>query len=238
MKTCAKCKQQKQPSDFYASKRFKDGRRTECKQCDKKRALDWHKNNPEKSAANNKEWHERNPEARARHRKTTYQNNIEKSKADSKKWKQENKEKRDNTNAIYRQENRESLRLKQLDYSRENVELNRQRMRQWAKDNPEKMRERNKEWRKAHPEISRNRVRLRRAQLSGAKVKWANKFIMRDIYDLARLRTKATGIAFHVDHIVPIKHKLVCGLHCEANLQVIEGLSNCRKSNRHWPDMP
>lgn len=49
--------------------------------------------------------------------------------------------------------------------------------------------------------------------------------------------TAETGIQHQVDHIVPLRHPLVCGLHCEANLQVIPALDNQRKSNRIWPNM-
>lgn len=50
--------------------------------------------------------------------------------------------------------------------------------------------------------------------------------------------TAATGVQHSVDHIVPLLHPLVCGLHCPANLRVIPLADNQRKSNNHWPDMP
>jgi len=63
-------------------------------------------------------------------------------------------------------------------------------------------------------------------------VPWANEFFISEAYDLAILREKATGFKWEVDHIIPITHKLVCGLHVENNLQVIPATENIRKRNR------
>lgn len=78
----------------------------------------------------------------------------------------------------------------------------------------------------------------RRLIKNKSKPQWANIFFMREAYNLARLRTKITGIKWHVDHIVPLRSKLVCGLHCEDNFQVITAIENIKKKNIYWPDMP
>lgn len=78
----------------------------------------------------------------------------------------------------------------------------------------------------------------RRAKKLRAMPSWANEFFISEAYDIAKNRTLITGIEWHVDHIVPLNSKVVCGLHTEQNLQVIPAAINCSKSNRHWPDMP
>jgi Uri superfamily endonuclease len=69
-------------------------------------------------------------------------------------------------------------------------------------------------------------------------VLWADSSNMDEKYLLAKHLSEQTGAQWHVDHIVPLFSSLVCGLHCEANMQVIPAEENISKSNRVWPDMP
>lgn len=68
--------------------------------------------------------------------------------------------------------------------------------------------------------------RLYKAQRVHAYPAWADRSKISEIYEKARL----TGM--HVDHIIPLKHDLVCGLHCEFNLQLMDPLENIKKSNQ------
>lgn len=102
----------------------------------------------------------------------------------------------------------------------------------WKQAYPERARELARAWWKKNQALRAFHEAKRRAITKQATPKWANQFFMREIYDLARLRTKLTGFKWHVDHIVPLRSDVVCGLHCEYNLQVIPAVANIRKNNR------
>lgn len=53
---------------------------------------------------------------------------------------------------------------------------------------------------------------------------------VKKIYDESKAMRKC-GIKVHVDHIIPLRHKLVCGLTCPANLQIISTEEDLAKGN-------
>ena len=78
-------------------------------------------------------------------------------------------------------------------------------------------------------------VRKRQAAQIQRTPKWLTKndfWMMQEAYELADLRTKLFGFSWHVDHIIPLRGKLVSGLHVPQNLQVIPWLDNLKKHNR------
>jgi hypothetical protein len=121
----------------------------------------------------------------------------------------------------------------------------------YAKKYPEKVVAKTQKWRDANPEkaatISRTtrvkhaaRVGANKAKYRADKVqqtpKWVDAeelWLIKEAYSLAALRTKMFGFSWHVDHVVPLKGKLVSGLHTIANLQVIPAKDNIRKNNRY-----
>lgn len=78
----------------------------------------------------------------------------------------------------------------------------------------------------AHPELA---VRYKASKRA---IPWADKFILAEAYDLAKRRSVATGIMWSVDHIIPLRHPRITGLHTHNNIQVIPQRINEVKGNR------
>jgi 5-methylcytosine-specific restriction endonuclease McrA len=96
----------------------------------------------------------------------------------------------------------------------------------------------NRQWSVANKDKRRAADARHKAAKRNATPAWADMQAIAAIYREAVNAEKLNGMRMHVDHIVPLQHSLVCGLHCEANLRVISGPKNESKKNYWWPDMP
>jgi len=75
----------------------------------------------------------------------------------------------------------------------------------------------------------------RKASVANRTPPWLNEPHLKEIrciYELRKRLTDCLGIAFHVDHVVPLNGKDVSGLHVPWNLQVIPERLNLLKSNK------
>jgi predicted transcriptional regulator len=115
-------------------------------------------------------------------------------------------------------------------------EQRREYSRRYRAENADKM----KEYTDAHRGEMAARLALRRAKKRNATPKWLTKEQRRQIQSLyvqsARLADE-TGVKHEVDHIHPLQHADLCGLHVPWNLRIITKSENSAKSNSFLPEL-
>lgn len=103
---------------------------------------------------------------------------------------------------------------------------------EYQKQNKEKYRAIKSNWKRKNKDaVCADRAKRRSSELNSIP-KWA------DLQQIKNIYKKAKKEGLSVDHIVPLRSKLVCGLHCETNLALIPLEENILKNNYYWPDMP
>jgi hypothetical protein len=105
----------------------------------------------------------------------------------------------------------------------------------WQQNNKDKKSKNYKNWQVNNRAKVNSYNSYRRALELQATPKWltaSHKLHMECKYSLAVMFSKHTAEQHHVDHIVPLNGKTVCGLHVPWNLRVIPAVENLRKSNR------
>lgn len=131
--------------------------------------------------------------------------------------------------------NPEFFREKEKAYKEKNREAVLARKKKYREENKEKIYAYNKAYDKANRHITAAINAKKRAKRRNAMPSFADTKAIAAIYKLAKKMTKITGVSHHVDHIVPLAGRTVCGLHVSWNLQVITATENVRKSNSWGP---
>ena len=137
-------------------------------------------------------------------------------------------------------------------YTKEEIKAH---QKEWREKNKEKIYANTTKWRLANKDkqkeyTSKSKIKnsarvnatnnKRRADKLNRTPKWLTKddlWLIKEAYELAALRSKIFEFKWHVDHIIPLKGKLVSGLHVPTNLQVIEGTLNIMKNNKFQGDL-
>lgn len=107
------------------------------------------------------------------------------------------------------------------------------RTKAWREANPIRQQGLSAAWIKRNLDYDATVRARRRAEKFKATPLWADAVAIRDIYEFCKLWSEVTGIKHHVDHEIPLKHDLVCGLHVDTNLRVITAKENIAKHN-YW----
>lgn len=185
-----------------------------------------------------KRWRDKNKARVSEVNKAFYAANREQQKLRAQQWRTENPGKAAKAKAAWVAANRAHVAQLQINYRAANLEKRKADRKRNFYENRERDLAAAREWKRQHPEAVAEQCMARVAAKARATPAWANRFFIREAYHLAKVREHVCGGKWHVDHTVPLRSDIVCGLHCEANLQVIPGPLNQSKSNRYWPDMP
>lgn len=121
---------------------------------------------------------------------------------------------------------------------RNNLERDNATKNAWAKRNPEKVRVSRENWKDANVGKVKADKSRRKERVAIATPKWLSPLQIEAInfyYMMADLRTKTSGVEYHVDHIVPLRGKNVCGLNVPWNLETIPAKENLENGNKMFP---
>lgn len=144
-----------------------------------------------------------------------YAANKEKAKA----WAEANKEKRKEQLRAWKAANPEKVKAQRLKSQAINKEATAARIKRYHSTEKGKMSL------AVHRDLYRKRVKEASLKMYDVKE-------MANIYRSCKLLSKTTGIKYEVDHIIPIVHEIVCGLHVSWNMQIMKKEENRKKSNK------
>jgi len=173
-----------------------------CHECHRIRKQELRADNPAKYQAQSRAKYHKDPLRHRAYRKSYYGNNAELEKQ------------------------------RRRDYYEANKTLELSRALEWKQLNKERVIKMKAAWHQRNlPKVLATNS-IRRAQILKATPTWLDKKAIELIYKQCASVTKATKVKHHVDHIVPLKSKHVCGLHVPWNLQIIPATENLKKHNK------
>lgn len=130
----------------------------------------------------------------------------------------------------YNSKNKEARRVKRIKYR----DTDKATSAVWRENNREALREYAKRYAEENKSCRAASQASRRAAKRNATVLWDldfTEFVSKEAADLAAMRGVSTGFKWHVDHMIPMRARKVCGLHVWNNLQVIPARMNQAKKN-------
>ena len=219
-KTCTNCFAVKEISLFYNT-------HSQCKECIKDKRKERYSKNKTKELKKIKEY---------------YHNNKDNILSYNKNYREFNSSKIKEQRHSYYKNNKEIIKNKVKDYR--NINLNKVKVResQWRFNNKIYKKKKDAEYRlknknnpvykaKNNARLAKRRFYQLRATLIFLDYNFQNE--IKQFYIKAKELEKSTKVKYHVDHIVPLLGKNVCGLHVPWNLQILEAKENLSKGNKY-----
>jgi hypothetical protein len=129
----------------------------------------------------------------------------------------------------WHEENSERLKAAKRAFHAENAAMRCKKSRDYYHANKDAVSARVKAARPKHRARDTALSRTKKARRINATPAWA------DLAAIKRIYARAAELGFHVDHIIPLRSKLVCGLHVETNLRPLPPVDNMKKHNSFNP---
>ena len=145
-----------------------------------------------------------------------------------KKWRKKNPQYKDRAKARYSSEKRREF------YNRSREDVLRASS-EYYKNNKEHILSRISKYRKENKDKCSYWLSIHRAKKSMATPKWLNDEHLSQIKELyleSKRMSLIKGEPYEVDHIVPLKNDMVCGLHVPWNLRIVSRTENRKKNNK------
>ncbi len=213
-RVCVKCNVNKPALEFHKNSCASTGYSTSCKECSHTRV------------------------------KANYALNKDKYSTRSRQYYQKNAEQLKQYQRQYTEANKEKVLAKKREYGKKvsktsawKAKFSEKRKRQcknWRTNNASKVKDYNKSYKKENYDlccaISNKRLSSKRSSSIKLQKEDNNKLL--DIYKKVRGLNKNNPRSHHVDHIVPLNHSNICGLHVPWNMQIISQEENTSKRNK------
>jgi hypothetical protein len=197
---------------------MKDGRVGHCKTCHASYCKKHHNDNKAHANKASAAYRENNKERQSELMSKWQKANPDRCSANSAKWRKANKAQAAKAARIYREAHKEEIAVKQKLHHAKNKDAITIKSSAWKKANKGR--------------VNTSTAKRRATQLQATPI-WADLKAIEEIYKLSSAVTELMEPT-HVDHIVPLRGKYVCGLHVEYNLQLLRAEDNVRKGNKYY----
>lgn len=132
----------------------------------------------------------------------------------------------------YREDNKENIAVRMREYYENNKGIFAVRVKDYYENNKEIFAIRMKEYQKNNRGKCNSLKTARELRKIRATPMWSEKKDIEALYNESARLTRETGIIHHVDHVIPVTHPLVQGLHVLANLRILTADKNISRGNR------